>query len=205
MDDDDYDSDSIDELLIHLEGDARPFVEVEILNKKLIGLLNSGAQKTVLGKGSENLIKHLRLKVFQTSTIAKTASGTPIRIQGYVNWPITFNGETHIVPALIAPEVRHRLILGYEDFWRVFNLEPTVQNRRVSYENSLDSDIEVDEISEDSLSQEQLDKGNVQGGSGREKAQSHSDDILQNRNKGGIQKFSPGKNKPLPYFSRAPV
>lgn len=47
VDDDDYESDSIDELLIHLKGDARPFVEVEIFNKKLIGLLDSGAQRTV--------------------------------------------------------------------------------------------------------------------------------------------------------------
>lgn len=157
MDDDDYESDPIDELLIHIEGDARPFVEVKILDKKLIGLLDSEAQRTVLGKGSEKLIDELKLKVFQTSTSAKTASGAPIEILGYVNLPITFNGETHIIPALIAPVVRHKLILGYEDFWRVYKLEPSVQIQRVCYdEDYSESEIEVHEMEEDVLTQEQM-------------------------------------------------
>ncbi|XP_062533714.1 uncharacterized protein LOC134202723 [Armigeres subalbatus] len=57
----------------------------------------------------------------------KTASGSPVEVEGYVHLPVTFNNENKIISALVAPTLKRRLILGYNDFWRSFGLQPTVQ------------------------------------------------------------------------------
>ena len=57
----DYSTDQdVEELFVKVDGDARPFVEVEVIGKKIVALLDSGAQRTVLGAGSEKFIRELR-------------------------------------------------------------------------------------------------------------------------------------------------
>ncbi|XP_055603795.1 uncharacterized protein LOC129752031 [Uranotaenia lowii] len=144
----DYDTEydeQVEELLIAVDGDARPFVEVNVLGISMIGLLDSGAQKSVLGKGAEKLIKLLKLKLFPSNVALKVASGEALEIVGYVNLPITFNQETHIIPTLVAPKLKRGLILGYEDFWKAFKVIPTLQdNRELAELNSLEDELETD-------------------------------------------------------------
>lgn len=49
----------VSELNVEVAGDNRPFAGVEVLGVRLIGLLDSGAQVSILGAGSENLIGKL--------------------------------------------------------------------------------------------------------------------------------------------------
>lgn len=166
--DQDYDNEyNINEIFIEVSGDARPFVKVSILGKELIGLLDSGAQRTVLGVGSMKIVRELKLKIYPSNTNIKTASGALVEIKGYVNLPVTFNNECHIIPTLIAPNLNRRLILGYEDFWKVFKLKPTVLQSAELSELSAVVGKENDELSE---SQKQileevkgLFKGSVEG------------------------------------------
>lgn len=92
----------------------------------MIGLLDCGAQLTVLGIGSEEFIRALKLKIQPTATRLITAGGDALQVKGCVNMPITFNGETKIVSAIVAPTLKRRLILGI-DFWKLFRIEPTVE------------------------------------------------------------------------------
>lgn len=125
--DDDYVPEvEVNELFVKVDGDNRPFAKVHVMGREMIGLLDSGAQRSILGIGCKKLVKSLNFKIFPTDVSLKTVSGTPVEVEGYVHLPVTFNDETKIIKALITPNLPRRLILGY-DFWRVFNLHPTVQ------------------------------------------------------------------------------
>lgn len=118
-------SSEVSELRVELESDNRPFAGVEVMGLKVVGLLDSGAQVSILGVGSDKLIRRLQLKVFPTKIRLSTAGGDSLGVIGYVNLPVTFNAETKIVTTLVAPSMKRRLILGM-NFWRMFNREPTI-------------------------------------------------------------------------------
>lgn len=118
----------VEEIFVRLSGDNRPFARIFVMGREIFGLLDSGAQKTVLGRGCKKLIKSLKLKIFPADVTIKTASGTAVDVEGYVHLPVTFNDENKIIPALVAPNLKRQLILGYDDFWTAFRIEPTVQS-----------------------------------------------------------------------------
>lgn len=172
--DEDYGIDqNIEEIFVKVDGDARPFIKVNILGKEILGLLDSGAQRTVLGIGSKKLIRELQLKVYPSDASIKTASGAEIEIGGYVNLPVTFNQQCHIIPTLIAPKLNRRLILGYEDFWKAFRLQPTILKQSELFELcTVDEEIKCEREENDILSAAQfqeleevkgLFKGSVEG------------------------------------------
>lgn len=116
------------ELLINFQGDPRPFVKINILGHHIIGLLDSGAQCSVLGIGAEKLLKSLKLKTNPSNFNLITAAGKSLPVTGCVDLPVHFNSQDKIVPMLIAPNLNRRLILG-ADFWRMFNIRPTILPR----------------------------------------------------------------------------
>lgn len=132
-------------MLVAIEGDNRPFAGINVLGLRLIGLLDSGAQVSILGTGSENLIRKLKLKLFNTTTKVTTAGGNRLEVKGYVNLPVTFEGETRILTTLVAPSMKRRLILGM-NFWKLFNIQPTVQN---SLDDQEIAEAEREQIEED--------------------------------------------------------
>lgn len=115
----------IGELIVRLDGDNRPFAKVDVMGIQLIGLLDCGAQMTVLGFGSGRLLRDLKLKLQPTALKLTTAGGSALEVKGFVNLPMTFNGKTKIVTAVVAPTLNRRIILGM-NFWKLFNIEPTV-------------------------------------------------------------------------------
>lgn len=115
----------IAELFLNLQGDLRPFVKINILGHDVIGLLDSGAQCSVLGVGAEKLLKSLKLKPSQSNFNLITAAGKSLPVTGCVDLPVHFNGQDKIIPMIIAPNLNHRLILG-ADFWRIYNIRPTI-------------------------------------------------------------------------------
>lgn len=96
---------------MQIEGDNRPFAKVDVMGLGVIGLLDCGAQMTVLGIGSEKLIRALKLKLQSTIVKLTTAGGAALEVKGFVNLPITFNGKTKFVTAIVAPTLNRRLIL----------------------------------------------------------------------------------------------
>lgn len=82
-----------------------------INSRKVQGLLDSGANCTILGKGALDFLKSVNLKKYHFQTNLQTADGTNHQADVYVNLPITFNNKTRTIPTLV-------------DFWNVFNIQP---------------------------------------------------------------------------------
>lgn len=102
----------INESFLKVANDDRPFVKIEILDVPLIGLLDSGANRSILGRGSGNLLQKCRLRLQPVNIEITTASGQKLDVSGQVDLPVTFNGVTKIVSALVIPSVKRKLILG---------------------------------------------------------------------------------------------
>lgn len=103
------------------ENDSRPFVNIKINDVEACGLLDSGAAVSILGKNS-HLLLDLPLQEDDWLSVV-TAGGHTIRSRGYINLPIYFEGNFHIIKAYVVPEIETALILGI-DFWRKFQLCP---------------------------------------------------------------------------------
>jgi hypothetical protein len=100
-----------DELLIKLEFDNRPYISVEVLGLKLLGMLDSGAQVTVLGKDSLKVLKLINLDIIPSSKKVKiqTADGSQHNVCGLAYIPFTFNDRTEIVQTYIVPSLSKQL------------------------------------------------------------------------------------------------
>jgi hypothetical protein len=91
------------------------------MNQEVIGLLDSGANISVSGKGSESIIRDSKIRVEQDETLVQTADGQVHSGNGKILLPITFNNCTKLVSCLIVPSLRHKILFGC-DFWRFLGL-----------------------------------------------------------------------------------
>lgn len=106
------------------KSDKRPHLCVEVNGRIIDGLLDSGANITILGKGNDELIKSLATNKPITRNISiRTADGTIHNTQAVIDIPYTANGTTKKVTTLIIPTITTQLILG-TDFWEAFNIRP---------------------------------------------------------------------------------
>lgn len=114
----------LDYVLFNQTEDGRPHVQVNILGVNLLGLLDSGSSRTILGKAGWNKLEELGLvfedKVLPNITVADGRSCTP---RGEVTLPISLKGRVGLFPVLIVPEICPELVLGM-DFWTKMKLIP---------------------------------------------------------------------------------
>jgi transposase InsO family protein len=111
--------------IIVVKDDDRPFVKVQILDKDVIGLLDSGANISLLGKDSGTIIKASGIKVDPFPAMVQTADGKRHETKGVISLPIKYNGETRIIKCIIVPSVKHQILFGW-DFWKAFGIVPYV-------------------------------------------------------------------------------
>lgn len=100
-------------------------MDVFINGNKIVGLLDSGANCTILGKGSLALIEELKLDKHSHTNFIKTADGTIHDANISVHIPLTFNNKTIVMSVLAVPSLSKELILGM-DFWNLFNIKPVI-------------------------------------------------------------------------------
>lgn len=103
----------LDYVLDHAIGDERPYLKIEVLGKPLLGLLDSGASRTILdGKGFA-AIKDLDLPLNKSRiTSCTVANGGTCQSIGVIELPISLRGQLYLVETLVVPELTHVLILG---------------------------------------------------------------------------------------------
>ena len=102
--------------------DNRPFLEVNVLGIKLIGLLDSGATRTCVGTEGIQICKRLGLKLKPVAlTSCRTASGQEMNTIGVFSVLFEIKGVLILVNVLAIPFLFNALILG-ADFWREANL-----------------------------------------------------------------------------------
>lgn len=116
--------------------DPRPHAEVTIAEVKLIGLLDSGASVSCLGKNALETAKQMNLRVKSVSSSVKTADGASQQVLGFIDAPITYKLSTKLIRLYIIPSLSQSLYLGI-DFWKAFEICPALVSE-------LSSSIEAD-------------------------------------------------------------
>jgi transposase InsO family protein len=110
--------------------DGRPHVQVSIYGQRMYGLLDSGADCTVLGENGLQLIQNLALATRHSKGVIKTADGARHLVVATCDLPFVLEGRCELVKTLIVPTFPRKLILGI-NFWQKFNIEPTMSGRRI--------------------------------------------------------------------------
>jgi len=109
------------------EIDKRPYISVLVNNVPYTGLLDSGANISVLGVGSEKFLNSPGIKFHSLPSVIQTASGQPQRVFGYIVVNIQFNNRSLPMKLYIVPSLQQSLYLGI-DFWNQFKIVPTVSS-----------------------------------------------------------------------------
>lgn len=136
----------VSSMITHVAGDNRPHANIKIFGDSFVGLLDSGANVSVLGRGSELLIEKWNLKLHAKQATLKTADGTKIRIAHTIIAPVEYNMKRKYVHFLIAPAINKAVILGM-NFWEAFAISPIV--------NTLTHDEAMNMTLKSNLSEEQ--------------------------------------------------
>lgn len=113
----------LDYVLAHAQGDQRPFLNVNIFGKTLLGLLDSGASRTIVGSAGWSILKSLC--TLQSCEIPQctVANGQSCVVLGTVPLPISLQDRVILLDVLVVPELPFTLILGI-DFWTKMRIVP---------------------------------------------------------------------------------
>lgn len=126
----------LDFIFLHAQGDERPYLEVSILGLKMLGLLDSGASRTIVGQSGYVILQNLGLQLVRKHSNCTVANGQVCASIGFISAPITLMNKTHFVEVLVLPELSHQLILGV-DFWKAMKLIPDLQQDVWHFADSL--------------------------------------------------------------------
>lgn len=117
----------LDYILAHASSDERPYLEVTIFGTRLLGLLDSGATQTILGRTGWNIIQKMNIQLNKSEIKhCRVANGEECNILGTVTLPFCLKGNLKLLEVLVVPDVNHTLILG-TDFWRVMGIIPDLR------------------------------------------------------------------------------
>lgn len=114
-------------MLINKENDNRPYLKIQIFDKTITALVDSGANCTIAGaKGAqliESLGKKFKIPIFPSRLkFMKTADGALQKVSGVINLNICINKICRKVYIYLVPNVKHNLILG-SDCCRLFEFK----------------------------------------------------------------------------------
>lgn len=125
----------ISALIQTIENDNRPHANVKIFDDKFVGLLDSGANVTVMGKDYCSYSPKWGLDISKKRSSVRVADGNQLRSLGTILLPFEYNGKRKYVNVLIVPQIDRKLILGM-NLWHAFNINPIVSE--ISYEKAVD-------------------------------------------------------------------
>lgn len=126
----------LDFILAHVQGDERPYLEVSIFNKSILGLLDSGASNTIAGKAGCELLEELGLPIRKVKFSCTIANGVKCDVTGSISVPIQLRDQVKIIDVLLVPSVTHSLILG-ADFWRIHGIVPDLRRGEWTFTNEI--------------------------------------------------------------------
>jgi hypothetical protein len=110
-------------LFFHRAHDNRPYIHIEILGERILALLDSGANQSIIGKDGLFLIKKLNLSVLPLRSQVKllTADGTHQSLLGQVVLPMCVEGVCKELRVLVSDSVNVNLTVGI-DFCYLFGI-----------------------------------------------------------------------------------
>lgn len=118
----------LDYILDHAQNDERPYLKVNIFGTEILGLLDSGASKTVLGGKGWAMFKTMNMPLNENKeTYCTVANGQRARSIGTCLLPIGLKTKLEVIEVLVIPELPHTLILG-ADFFRSLAVVPNLRD-----------------------------------------------------------------------------
>lgn len=134
---------SLEALMAKSKQDGRVYVNVEIFDRKVKGLLDSGASRSILGGKGWKIIQSLGFSVHATNVCVLVANGAECAVEGVVDVPLTLENRSIVLPILIVPAVTTTLVLGV-DFWSAMKIVPDVSRGTWSFSDA--ANITVDSL-----------------------------------------------------------
>lgn len=125
----------IDYILDHAVDDERPYLKVEVFGRVLLGLLDSGASRTILGGRGLAAIQDLGLPLDKSKiTTCTVANGNRCQSVGEIELPVCLRGKLFLVRVIVVPELPHVMILG-TDFWKIVGIVPDLRHNEWHFSN----------------------------------------------------------------------
>lgn len=122
----------LDYIIAHAKADERPYLSVTILGKKFLGLLDSGASRTILGDYGWRILQPLcKLNTSQANKCT-VANRQTCDVIGTICVPVLLEHKIHTFDILVVPTLPHMLILGL-DFWQRMSIVPDLFNGQWSF------------------------------------------------------------------------
>jgi transposase InsO family protein len=135
--------------------DKRPHILVQVYGCQMRGLLDSGAECTVLGGDGFGLIEKMSLSTRVAKGTVKTADGTRHSVVAACDLPYVFQGQCKLVKTLIVPSFPFKLILGI-DFWKNFGIEVSIGGKKIRFVDSALQVLEMELEEEDEETEPQI-------------------------------------------------
>lgn len=151
---------AVDEIKPIRFSDYRPFSTVMLEGRPIQGLLDSGANISVLGKDSLQFLEDIGKSIVQIRSTVATSDGSKQNIVGVVDLVVNFKDQEKSHRFYVVPTLKQSLYLGF-DFWRSFNIAPELHKLEIS-EVSLSPDVpkENPEMNQHDLTSVQLSRLN---------------------------------------------
>lgn len=103
--------------------DDRPFASVKVNGNTLIGLLDSGANVSVLGRDCLAFLDQNDISYHPLRSSVKTANGIKQNVIGFCILPINFKNVTKNITFYLVPSLIQNAYFG-TNFWREFAIAP---------------------------------------------------------------------------------
>lgn len=129
----------LDFILANVRGDERPYLNVKIFGVDFLGLLDSGATRTIIGADGYERFKRFHLKLHPTGVRnCRIADETQYPVIGSYNVPVCVEDRMSLVEVLVMPSLPQSLILG-ADFWRKIGIIPDLRHGNWQFTTSSDA------------------------------------------------------------------
>lgn len=136
--------------IINEFADDRAYAKVEINGEHILGLIDTGANITCLGRGALEFVEKSNLKLKPLNSHLQTADGTKRTIQGYCKAQIKFQNEMNEISLFVAPDLDQALYLG-TNFIKMYNFAPKLHILSASEQQQLEFIIQMFPRSENGL------------------------------------------------------
>nr|CAI5841095.1 unnamed protein product [Callosobruchus analis] len=128
----------INYILAHARNDERPYLQVTILGQVFLGLLDSGATRTVIGGPGWKRLKGVCTLASEHRMKCTVANGASCEAIGTIRLPIQLENRIKLLDVLVIPSFPHEIILGI-DFWRIMGVVPDLFNSNWSFRTEVAS------------------------------------------------------------------
>jgi hypothetical protein len=137
----------LDYVLSHLKGDERPYLRLDILGISLLGLLDSGASRTVMGGTAWSQFQTLGLPLLSDTIECTVADGRVCRNIGCIQVPVKLLERVRLITIHAVPSLIEGLLLG-KDFWKVMEVVPDLSKDVWYFSSDVSRTLQISTFSE---------------------------------------------------------